>query len=438
MTPRALLSLLPVPLVVVAGAVWLAGGDLALSATAGLVAALICAMTVAVVARRLAARMDALTDAARLAQVELALRPETEANDPAKLAGGVAAIAERSRAQARRLLTLSAVLDGMAEGVWITDAAGTVIEHNDALKELLFSGQELSGRRPGQLVQSEELEQAVEKACGRGESSSLEVAILGLRPRVLAVRVAPLGRELGGSSAVFHDITELRRLEAVRKDFVANVSHELRTPITAIRGYAETLKGGALHDEENAGRMVEIIHRQSERLSNLVEDLLELSRLESRELKLESEPVSLALAVGRAAEAIRPRANSKGIALELAVPEGLWACGDERGVEQVLQNLLDNAVKYTGQGGRVEVTGVKQEGRCAVAVRDTGIGVEARHLPRLFERFYRVDRGRSRELGGTGLGLSIVKHLVTAMGGDVRVESRPGEGSEFTVLLPPA
>jgi len=292
------------------------------------------------------------------------------------------------------------------------------------------------GQRPLALIRNEALNEAVMRACTEGASSRLELTLEGLFPRTLAVRVTPLGRDLPGSAAVFHDITELRRLEKVRKDFVANVSHELRTPITAVRGYAETLQSGALQDPSVAAKMVEIIHRQSERLSELVEDLLELSRLESREVKLTFSRVPLAVAASRAAETVKPKAAGKSIHLELHVPPDMSARGDERAVEQVLLNLLDNAVKYTPAGGRVEVHGNLEDGRCVVRVKDTGVGIEPRHLTRIFERFYRVDKGRSRDMGGTGLGLSIVKHLLGAMDGEVKVESQPNVGSVFAIFLP--
>ena len=257
-------------------------------------------------------------------------------------------------------------------------------------------------------------------------------------PRLLAVRVAPLGQELQGSAAVFRDITELRRLERVRQDFVANVSHELRTPITAIRGYAETLQSGGLLDVHHAPKMVEIIHRQSERLSELVSDLLDLSRLDAGELSLKPSAVHLAESSRRAAEAVAPKAISKRLNVELQVGAELCAFADEKAVEQVLINLLDNAIKYTPEGGAIHVRGFLDHRTCVLEVRDNGLGIEAKHLPRLFERFYRADRGRSRDMGGTGLGLSIVKHLVAAMNGEVRVQSQPGEGSTFTVTLPAA
>jgi two-component system, OmpR family, phosphate regulon sensor histidine kinase PhoR len=335
-----------------------------------------------------------------------------------------------------QLDTLRAVVDGMAEGVWITSEDGTVLRHNDALQEMLFTGTELVGKKAIELLPNEALAQAVSKACKEGQPTRLDLSVEGVRPRQLEVRISPLGPELRGSAAVFHDVTELRRLEKVRTDFVANVSHELRTPITAIRGYAETLKSGALQNPQVAANMVDIIHRQSERLSELVEDLLELSRIEARQIQLAKKPIALKAAVQRAGDAVVPKAQAKGVKVTLEIPEGLYAEADERAVEQVLVNLLDNAVKYTPSGGTVAVKARRAGANVELEVKDTGMGIEPKHLPRIFERFYRVDKGRSREMGGTGLGLSIVKHLADAMGGDVRVESQHGEGSTFFVVLP--
>ncbi len=368
---------------------------------------------------------------------------EDTLDEVANLAGAIDSLHARLNEQNAQLTqearTLTAVLDGMIEGIWVTDAEGTVVRHNDALREMLQPGNGgIVGQRPLALIRNEELNEAVMRACREGTSSRLELTLEGLFPRTLAIRVTPLGKDLPGSAAVFNDVTELRRLEKVRKDFVANVSHELRTPITAIRGYSETLQSGALKDAEVAPKMVEIIHRQSERLSELVEDLLELSRLESREVKLKIANVPLAVAASRAAETVKPKAAGKNIHLELQVPPELVASGDERAVEQVLLNLLDNAVKYTPAGGRVDVFGTLEEGRCVVRVKDTGVGIEPKHLSRIFERFYRVDKGRSRDMGGTGLGLSIVKHLVGAMEGEVKVESQPNVGSVFVIFLPVA
>jgi two-component system, OmpR family, phosphate regulon sensor histidine kinase PhoR len=338
----------------------------------------------------------------------------------------------------RQLEMLRAVVDGMSEGLWITDPDGRVIQHNTAIKEMLYAGTDLVGKLPQQLIRSPELAAAVSRACREGVTTRLEVTVEGIRPRVLSAQVSPLGRELPGSAAVFQDVTELQRLEKVRKDFVANVSHELRTPITAIRGYAETLKGGAITDLSNAPKMVDIIHRQSERLSELVEDLLELSRIDAKQIQLAKVPVDLGQAAQRTNETIKPKAEAKSINVHISIPQGLVAEADNRAVEQVLLNLLDNAVKYTGSGGSIWVSGKRKGADVELSVKDSGAGIDARHLPRIFERFYRVDKGRSRELGGTGLGLSIVKNLVNLMNGEVWVDSRPGEGSTFFVELPGA
>ena len=380
-------------------------------------------------------RADAFAAAAKGLVVES--RASTGPDDPTALAQQVQRTAADAKELARQLAVLRAVIDGMREGVWITSPDGTVLEHNNALKELLYAGQQLVGQRPVELLRSAELQQAVERACREGLASNLELTVEGVRPVTLSVHVSPLGN-LGGSAAVFFDVTELRRLEKVRKDFVANVSHELRTPITAIRGYSETLQAGALKDPDNAPKMVDIIHRQSERLSELVEDLLELSRLESRQIQLAEAPVDLAEAASRAIETVRPKARDRATQLELQIAPGTRVLGDQRAVEQILLNLVDNAVKYTPPNGHVWVSAQETGADVELRVRDDGPGIEPKHLPRIFERFYRVDKGRSRDMGGTGLGLSIVKHLVTAMKGDVRVESGPRGGSTFFVTLPRA
>ncbi len=442
MNPRSALPLLLLPAAAVGAAVLAWTGNGAGALVAAVIASGSALAAAAWANAPLAQRLRATEAALRAAQPGEGTRSFAEpGEDP--LSGLAQSLdqlwvrfTDRVGALAASERTLGAVLDGMSEGVWVTDATGTVIRHNDALKELLYAGQELVGQRPIALLRSTDLHDAVLRACVEGVSARLELTVEGVRPRTVAVHVRPLGRDLAGSTAVFHDITELRRLEQIRKDFVANVSHELRTPITAIRGYAETLKAGALRDPEHAPQMVEIIHRQSERLSALVADLLELSRLEAGQLRLNLSHVALADTAARAADAIRPKAQQKQVAVRLSVPPAMGAYADARALEQVLLNLLDNAVKYAPSGGAVEVSACSDGGRTLLEVRDSGVGIEPRHLPRVFERFYRVDKGRSRDMGGTGLGLSIVKHLSTAMGGDVRVSSEPGKGSTFTVLLP--
>ena len=332
--------------------------------------------------------------------------------------------------------TLVSAIEAIDQGIWITDAEGVVLRHNEALRNILGTDQELVGQRPLFLLRRTELHDAVLRACREGVASKVEVSMDAPRSKTLEVYVAPLAGASGGSAAVFRDVTERKRLERVRQDFVANVSHELRTPIAAILGYAETLRSGALSDSRHAPQMVEIIHRQSERLGELVSDLLELSRLDAGERPLSAASVSLEMVARQAIEAMEPLAAGKRVSIQLRIPPDLTARADRKALEQVLLNLLDNAIKYTPEGGTVELSGERVGDRAHLSVRDTGLGIEARHLPRLFERFYRVDRGRSREMGGTGLGLSIVRHLVHGMEGEVRVASQLGVGSTFTVVLP--
>lgn len=345
-------------------------------------------------------------------------------------------VADTARLRSLDVRILDAVIDGMSQGTWITDSQGTVIRYNAALTRMLPRGADPFGQRPLSLLRSTALHEAVIRACSEGRSAQLEIALEGPISRILSVQVRPLGKDLPGSAAVFEDVTSLRRLEQVRKDFVANVSHELRTPITAILGYAETLQAGALQDQEHAAAMVDIIHRQSVRLSELVQDLLELSKLEAKKVVVARVRVSVNEAISNAMDTVGPKAQSKDIALRAQLPEPLWGVGDPRALEQVLLNLLDNAIKYTPAGGQVEVRGSLEGDRCRVEIQDSGMGIERHHLPRIFERFYRIDKGRSRDMGGTGLGLAIVKHLINAMGGDVQVDSQPGQGSVFTVFLP--
>jgi two-component system phosphate regulon sensor histidine kinase PhoR len=235
---------------------------------------------------------------------------------------------------------------------------------------------------------------------------------------------------------LLRDVTDARRAEATRRDFVANASHELRTPIAAIRAAAETLLSGAVEDPAAGRAFVEIVARHAERLSRLTQDLLDLSRIESRQWTFEPAPVELAPLARQVLELFGTAARGKGIALRTEIPAGATVRADARALEQVLVNLVDNAVKYTAAGS-VTLAASRDDDRWVVSVADTGPGIERHHLPRLFERFYRVDSGRSRDQGGTGLGLSIVKHLVQGMGGEVGVESGAG-GTRFWLRLPAA
>ena len=254
--------------------------------------------------------------------------------------------------------------------------------------------------------------------------------------RTFIANVVPMLR--GEVLALLRDVTDARMAEATRRDFVANASHELRTPVSAIAGAAETLLSGAMDDPAQARAFVEMIARNAERLARLTNDLLDLSRIESRQWPVKLEPVSVEGTARRAVEVCSETARRKRIELRVEVPEGIAVLADARALEQVLVNLLDNAVKYTPDGGQATVTAAPVAGdRIEVVVADTGPGIERHHLPRLFERFYRVDPGRSRGSGGTGLGLAIVKHLVQMQAGDIGVDTGT-EGTSFRVRLPRA
>jgi two-component system phosphate regulon sensor histidine kinase PhoR len=333
---------------------------------------------------------------------------------------------------------LSRVLDGMKEGVLLLDGDGRVVLANPALREMVLLPQDLAGKLPLEVIRNAELKRLLDEAAGASASVSGEIELGDLKPRRLLLHAASLSDERGGLLAVFVDVTELRRLELIRRDFVANVSHELRTPVATIRSAAETLRRAADAGPEATAEFIAIIERQAERLQRLVEDLLDLSRIESRQFKLKQESVFLDQVTEHVLATFRERAEQRRVKLGSAIAAGVQVRADARALEQVLNNLVENAVKYGSEGGAVTVR-ASQDGRMVrVDVADTGPGIEAAHLPRLFERFYRVDAGRSRELGGTGLGLSIVKHLVEAMGGRIEVESAPGRGTTFTVTVPRA
>jgi two-component system phosphate regulon sensor histidine kinase PhoR len=245
-----------------------------------------------------------------------------------------------------------------------------------------------------------------------------------------------MGKGIRGAIAVFHDISRLKELEKIRQDFVANVSHELRTPLTTIKGYAETLLEGALK-EEVAYQFVQVIKRQSDRLTKIVEDLLALSKIELKEFQLKIETLPFHELAEDVLRYIQEATEKKKISISLELPTPLMVKGDRHYLEQILINLIDNAIKYGREGGKITVSAVQRnQSEVEISVIDNGIGIPKEDLPRIFERFYRVDKGRSQELGGTGLGLSIVKHLISAHGGRVWAESQFGEGSTFYFTLP--
>jgi two-component system phosphate regulon sensor histidine kinase PhoR len=335
---------------------------------------------------------------------------------------------------------MARILDRMAEGVLLVDDLGRVAFANPACRGLFGHPAQTGGRSVGEVTGSHRTQVAVSRAAATGEVQHDQLALPGPPRRTLQLTAVPVPSGAGtGVVMVFNDVTELQRAIEVRRDFVANASHELKTPVSAIKGAAETLQDGALTDPQAARRFVDNIQRNAERLAHLTEDLLSLSRLEAHAVPLQREPVDLAAIIHDLCTTLRPSFVAAHLELRCHAPDGLPAWhGNRRALEQVLTNLMDNARAYTPAGGEVDVGVTAVASGFAVHVRDTGIGIEARHLPRLFERFYRVDAARSRAAGGTGLGLSLVKHLTESLGGKIHVDSTPGKGSTFTVQLPGA
>jgi two-component system phosphate regulon sensor histidine kinase PhoR len=344
---------------------------------------------------------------------------------------------ERERAKA------TAVLDAMVEGVIATDGHDHIILINERARALFGLGRARAERRPLlEVIRNVDLYDVLgeSRLAADGTVVSREIKLSDPSGRVLQVHAVPLRftGETGGVVMVLGDITELRRLEQVRTEFVANVSHELRTPLTAIHGYLETLLDGALEEPEHARKFLEIVFRHTERLGRLTDDLTDLSNIELGRISLRLEPTRVADVCDSVMAIIAPRAAVGRVTVEAALPAGLPdVLADRDRLAQILINLVDNAVKYTPKGGHVRVEGrIVEGGMVEVAVGDTGVGIPKADLPRLTERFYRVDKARSRDLGGTGLGLAIVKHLVLAHGGELKIDSELWKGTTVRFTLP--
>jgi two-component system phosphate regulon sensor histidine kinase PhoR len=333
---------------------------------------------------------------------------------------------------------LEAILGSMVEGVVAVDPQLHITFLNRAFATAMGAPLPLEPGTPlVQVVRNHDLLEMFNAVFASGESMQGRLTLSALGTRTFAVQVTPLaGAPTRGAIGMFYDITEIERLERVRKDFVANVSHELRTPVAAISGYAETLLEGALDDPKNNRRFTEIILNKARQLTNIVSDLLILSSLEGGKPPA-PEPVSLRDSISSALRTVEPVAKSRGVNLSFHTAKDQEVLGYEIRLEQVWVNLLDNAIKFSRPEGEVRVELERETDWAIVRVCDTGLGIPSRDLPRIFERFYRVDKARSRATGGTGLGLAIVKHAVEQMGGSVAVESRLGHGSTFTVSLPP-
>jgi two-component system phosphate regulon sensor histidine kinase PhoR len=334
-----------------------------------------------------------------------------------------------------------AILTGMVEGVLAVDKELRVTFCNAAFATAFgVPGPVPAGLPVLRLVRDPEFLEMLRVVVASGESLKRRMHLTGADGRSFEVQAAPMaGASSSGAMAILHDITDLERLERVRKDFVANVSHELRTPLTAIRGYAETLLDGALDDPDHRRRFVEIIQSHAIRLNNIASDLLALSELESGRAPVAPGKLSVLATLEAAMRTVESEAVMRKVHLGWGTVEDLQVMGNKIKLEQAFVNLLDNAVKFNRGAGEVWVeAGRLPGGKVAISIADSGIGIPSEDLPRIFERFYRVDKARSREVGGTGLGLSIVKHVIEQMQGTVSVESQLNKGSRFTVILPEA
>ena len=331
------------------------------------------------------------------------------------------------------------LFNSMLEGLLLLDRNRKIYLANRAFKNLFGLKIELRGKTVMEALRVHELAELVERAEAEKQVLDYELKLPDLSERWLQVNAAVINNSAGereGTILVFHDLTRLKQLERTRQEFVANVSHELRTPLSLIKGYVETLLDGARNDPAIAERFLKIIERNTQRLDLLIQDLLTISALESERIKLKLQPVELRPLVEKIFSDLKPPAENKNVSLANDLPE-LTATADSNRLEQVLANLVDNAIKYGRAQGHVTVGGNKlDDGRLEIFVQDDGPGIPAESLDRVFERFYRVDKARSRDQGGTGLGLSIVKHIVQAHGGEVWVKSELGKGATFYFTLP--
>ncbi len=372
--------------------------------------------------------------------------PESLGADAEDELGALARSLDRAATQIREFvdrLSLEsarrqAILASMVEGVLVVDNELRVIYCNESFARAAGVNLPITDRMPVlELVRDPDFLDELTRVMVSQEPARRRLGLASMSGRTFEVQAAPLTAAAHrGAVAILHDVTDLERLERVRKDFVANVSHELRTPLTAIRGYAETLLEGAIDDRENNRRFLEIIRAHSIRLNNIASDLLTLSELEAGKALGEPERISLRAALETALGTVEAEARVCEVAVRRGRIDDVHVSGDRMRLEQVFINLLDNAVKFNRKGGQVAIsTSLGDENRILVSINDTGIGIPSEDLSRIFERFYRVDKARSREVGGTGLGLAIVKHIIERMGGSVRVESQLGKGSTFTVVL---
>lgn len=359
-----------------------------------------------------------------------------------RLAGSINRMAEELESTlatlARERGRFETVLDSMSDAVLAIDGERRITLVNTAARALLTLEGDVTGKLLAEVAEIEALNELVARAPSSADSEEFSMGSYDAKDkRTVLARARPL-TATGGTVILMLDVTEMRRLERIRRDFVANVSHELKTPVSVVRANAETLLDGGLEDAKRSRSFVEAIYRNAERLSRIITDLLELSRIEAGRYEMDLRAIDVRSAAKKAVEAVRERAVREGIEVTLVDGEETIGRVDQKALDQVLNNLLENAVKYTESGGHVQVRTVMQDDRVRITVEDDGPGIAPKYRTRIFERFYRIDKGRSRATGGTGLGLSIVKHYVESMRGSIGVDAREPRGSIFWVEVPSA
>ncbi len=335
---------------------------------------------------------------------------------------------------------LNKILETMRESIIVVGEDTRIISSNQAAYNAFArKNGALENKRLSEVIRDRVLHEAFSKALEENESSDIELKIPSLENRVYDVHIAPIQlEERSGAIGIFYDITQIERLETVRQEFLSNISHELRTPLTSILAFVETLEDGAIDDAENNQHFLAVIRKNAQRMHHLINDILELSSIESGKIALAPKRVNLFAVVEDVFTSLSTKARERRIELTNAVSQNTFVFADVVRLEQMLTNLIDNAVKFNVESGSVIVKFEQNETKDIIFVADTGEGISSEHLQRIFERFYRTDRARSREIGGTGLGLAIVKHLARLHGGEVSVNSAPGKGANFSIELPRA
>ena len=334
---------------------------------------------------------------------------------------------------------LVAILESMVEGIIVVDKTSRIVSINSSVEKIFnISKQNLEGKVFLEVIRNNDIAEIINKVLKKGEFTSCELTLMWPVQKIFQINASPIfeKEEVSGCLLVIHDITEIRKLETMRRDFVANVSHELKTPLTSIKGFVETLLEGALEDKENNRHFLKIIQEHGERLNKLVDDLLSLSHLESKEILLEKGIFNLRQQVEKVIMGFKEQLKKRNVDIKNEIPANISINADKDKIEGVFTNLIDNAIKFNREKGVIRIYSQQEGDKIKSIVEDSGVGIPDKDIPRIFERFYRVDKARSRELGGTGLGLSIVKHIVELHGGTVGVESVEGLGSKFWFTLP--